>query len=151
MKVYDMDLSTPTSMTAADLYTLGNANVLLSQSPARGGVGVIAGVLADGQTILDAGTIFGGTSVPAQVIQPSYYPKAVKGAECAAQVLTLDWANENLEAGYQYLKTAGGYFVCGVLNSTQTDANDPFSSADIIPGNVACWKEPYGVSYNPFG
>lgn len=151
MKVYELDLSVPTTFTAADLYTLGNANVLLSANPSRGSVGVIAGVLADGQTILDPASIFGGTSVPAQVVQPAYYPKAVKGSECAAQVLTLDWANENLEAGYQWLKTNGGYFVSGVLNSTQTDANDPFSSADIVPGNVACWKEPYGVTYNPFG
>lgn len=137
-------------MSAADLYTLANANVMLSKNPSRDSIGVIAACAADGQTILNPAGVFGGTSVPVVQVQPSYYPKAVKGAECAAQVLTLDWANENLEAGYQWLKTNGGYFVAGVLNSTQTDANDPFQSPDLIPGNVACWKESYNVTYNPF-
>ncbi len=92
----------------------------------------------------------GGSSIPLVAVEPSYYPKAMAGAECGAVVSTLDWANLNLHKGYQYVVTKRGFFVSGVLNSTQTDANDPFTSTDIVDNQVACWREAYEVTYNPF-
>lgn len=153
MKIYELDLSgLGLTLSSADLYTLANANTLVSLNPASDVISSIAAVLADGQTILTKA--IGGTSIPPKAVQPAYYPKAVKGAECAAHLTRLDWANENLEAGYQYVPTGVGFFVAGVLNSTQTQANDPFDNPDIIgpAGNkqVACWEDPYSVTINPF-
>ena len=100
------------------------------------------------------GSKIGGTSSPNQSVQPAYFPFATLGAECAAIVSSLNWADNNLATGYEYLQlyTASGtfkYFVSGVLTSSQTDFNDPFEVANgFVKG--ACWAGSYSVGVNPF-
>lgn len=150
MKIHQVALQvTSRVFSSADLYTLANANLVIDAAPNTGAISGIFSVKADGSTNV-LGLEYGGDSVPVQDVQPSYYPKAIQGAECAAVIANLDWANENLDLGYQFVKTARGFFVAGVLNSTQTDANDPFTSSDIVAGQVSCWKEEYNLTYNPF-
>lgn len=150
MKIRTVRLNSATlDLSSADLYTLANANLTVNDNPTTANIFGVFKCEADGQAILDA-TDYAGSSVPLKVVQPAYYPKAMKGAECGAQISDLSWANENLEKGYQYCATGRGFFVAGVLNSTQTDANDPFDSTDIIANNAACWKELYEVTFNPF-
>lgn len=151
MNIFELNINSATlTLSSANLYTLANANMYLTADPSRDPISAIVAYAAQGQTIFPAAANYAGTSVPVVNVQPAYYPKAIKGAECAAHVSTLDWANENLNQGYQWCKTGAGYFVAGVLNSTQTDANDPFASTDILTNQVACWKEEYGISINPF-
>lgn len=102
------------------------------------------------------GALVGGTSDPVQNVQPSYFPVATKGAECAAVVTNKSWADNNLMKGYEWLllQTASGttkYLVSGILNSSQTQANDPFDSTD-SPGvdSACCWDGDYTVGLNPF-
>ena len=148
MKINIVDLTSVTAWSSADIYTLANANLLITNDPASATIMGVFLCEADGQTII--GATAGGSSIPLHVIQPAYYPKAILGAECGAVVSTLNWANENLQKGYQFVAVSGGFFVSGVLNSTQTDANDPFTSPDITRNLVACWREDYTVTYNPF-
>lgn len=108
-----------------------------------------------------ASTIIAGTSDDEDVVTPAFYPVATKGAECAAIVSTLSWADRNLNEGYEYVyllysatANAERYFVSGVLNSSQTLANDPFDptkgGAGVIAGQAACWKSTYSQGVNPF-
>jgi len=105
--------------------------------------------------------VLAGTSDDEDIVTPAFYPVATKGAECAAIVSTLSWADRNLMEGYEYVyllysATAGSerYFVSGVLNSSQTLANDPFDptkgGAGVIAGQAACWKSTYSQGVNPF-
>lgn len=142
MKVHEISFTSGTLvLSAADLYTVANGNVLLSERPQTAAISGGFEVKAQGETIL--GTVRGGDSKPVVEVQPSYYPKAILGAECAAVVSSLTWADQNLNDGYQYFPTARGFFVAGVLNSTQTDANDPFASSLIVANQASCWKENY--------
>ena len=157
MQIYTLDLTGAAKVfSSADLYTLANANIQVTDNPASSAVSAIVGVAATNQTIFAKANIVGGTSNPVENVAPAYYPKAVMGAECGAHVSSLTWADQNLNTGYQYVKTERGFFVAGVLNSTQTEANDPFTSSLLIAGSgqgtkqVACWDEPYQVTYNPF-
>lgn len=159
MKIYKLALDgAATVLSSGDIYTLANANLVVDKDPSVSGneISAIVAVAATNQAIFSKANIIGGTDVPVEQVAPSYYPKAVMGAECGAHVSSLGWADTNLNTGYQYVKTARGYFVAGILNSTQTEANDPFDSALIVSGSgqgtkqVACWDEPYGVTYNPF-
>ena len=102
------------------------------------------------------GDLVGGTSSPITNVHPAYFPVATKGAECAAVVTDLSWADNNLFAGYEYftLNVKSGttqYFVSGILNSSQTEANDPFNASD-APGIVkaANWSGDYSVGLQPF-
>ena len=102
------------------------------------------------------GTLVGGTSAPVTNVHPAYFPVATKGAECAAFVTNLSWADNNLYAGYEWftVQTAQGvtkYFVSGILNSSQTEANDPFDASD-SPGvtSACCWNGDYTVGLQPF-
>lgn len=103
-----------------------------------------------------SGGLAGGTSAPITNVHPAYFPVATKGAECAAVVTDLSWADSNLFAGYEYfvLNTKSGttqYFVSGILNSSQTEANDPFevkSGRDFVNG--CCWSGDYTVGLQPF-
>ena len=151
----EVDLTSATLvLDTDDIYTLANCNLLIDADPSTTPLTAVAHLRSGGEKIL--GDEFGGSSVPLLVVQPSYYPKAMSGAECGAHLTSIDWANLNLHKGYQYVKTARGVFVSGVLNSTQTESNDPFDSADIIAvtqggePQAACWKEAYAVTYNPF-
>lgn len=107
------------------------------------------------------GTLAGGTSAPITNVHPAYFPVATKGAECAALVTNLSWADSNLYAGYEYFilsDTGTGaarrvtYFVSGILNSTQTEANDPFGTQGAAIGfqSGCCWSGDYTVGLNPF-
>ena len=108
-------------------------------------------------------TAIGGTSVTIPQVNLSTFPYATKGAECAAIVYDLEWANSNLLGGYEWMKagtrsSAKGtdvavYFVSGVLASSKTEFNDPFKvDADNNPNFVegACWKGVYEPGNNPF-
>lgn len=111
-----------------------------------------------GQTKFD--NVIAGTSVPAEVVQPAFYPVATRGAECGAIVASLTWADKNLAKGYEFVAVvftsgrATKWFVSGVLNSTQTDANDPFGtegqSDGLVSGQGSCWAGPYMPGQNPY-
>jgi len=95
--------------------------------------------------------VVGGTNAPVVDVKPQYFPVATKGSECAALVSTLSWADSNL-TNYDFLQLdASTYFVTGVLNSSQTQANDPFNSTD-APGILSgcCWLSDYKSGVNPF-
>lgn len=107
----------------------------------------------EGNTIIASGTLYGGTSEPIDNINPSFFPVATKGAECAAIVSDLAWADSNLIEGYEFFEctsTSGTprFFVSGTLNSSQTLANDPFDDTNIIA--VSNWALDYaeGVMVN---
>ena len=101
--------------------------------------------VVEGQTVLDDGVLVAGTSDPVDSINPSFYPVATKDSECAALVTSLSWADRNLRAGYEWCNTWDGtkkiYFVSGILNSSQTDANDPFTQSTVQ--EAACWDMDY--------
>lgn len=105
------------------------------------------------------GSEIGGTSEPEETVSPSFFPVATKGAECAAVVTDLSWAEKNLFAGYEYVRIQDNgqgspkFFVNGILNSSQTQANDPFAATQsgiTGPGDCACWAGDYIVGINPF-
>lgn len=150
MKVLLVNVSAITALSAADLYTLANANLNVTANPDTSAISGAFSVAASGQTVVDPRLgLYGGDSYPIVEVQPSYYPKAIKGSECAALVQSLSWADENLETGYQFIKCGtADFFVSGVLNSTQTQANDPFTKPDII--SVACWQEAYSRTFQVF-
>lgn len=97
-------------------------------------------------------------SIPVTSVAPSYFPVATAGSECAAVVKSLSWADSNLLTGYDYIlynpKTTAAnqrYFVTGILNSSQTQANDPFSSTtypDVV--KACCWAGNFVSGVNPF-
>lgn len=97
------------------------------------------------------GLLVGGNNSPVMDVQPQYFPVATKGAECGAVVSNLAWADNNL-SNYEFVHFGTGkYFVTGVLNSSQTQANDPFDATD-SPGitTACCWAGNYkeGLSVN---
>lgn len=102
-------------------------------------------------------TELGGDSMAVTAVQPSYYPVATKGAECGAHVSALSWADSNLFAGYEYIvippdpadsRSQVSFFVTGLLNSTKTQANDPFGKTEVLFGS--CWAGDYTIGLNPF-
>lgn len=142
-----------TSPNSADLYTASKAKwIVVSSTKAN----VYLGEKAQGDTKF-TGQALAGTSTPAVEVQPEFFPVATKGAECGAIVSALTWADKNLEGGYEYVKlgTIGGataIFVSGVLNSTQTLANDPFGTQGSRDGltTAACWAGAYMPGQNPY-
>lgn len=99
------------------------------------------------------GILAGGSSQPIQTVTPAYFPYATAGSECAAIVSTLDWADNNLAEGYEWLQLNNGagteaYFVSGVLTSSETQFNDPFAAAGFTKG--CCWAGDYKIGVNPF-
>jgi hypothetical protein len=97
-------------------------------------------------------TALAGDSIPVANVQPSFFPVATRGAECGAHVTDLSWADNNLLAGYEYIQiTISGvtkYFVTGILNSSQTQANDPFTKSEVV--KAACWAGEFTIGLNPF-
>jgi hypothetical protein len=149
MKIHEVNLSSATTVySAADLYTIANGNLNIDADASANAISGAFNVKAQGSTIL--GAVLGGDSQPVIETQPSYYPKAILGAECAAHVTDLTWADQNLYDGYQFVPTNRGFIVAGVLNSTQTDANDPFDSTLILTGQASCWKESYSRTFQIF-
>ena len=107
------------------------------------------------QGLKNFGTLAGGTSNPIKQVQPAFYPFATQGAECAAVVKSLDWADANLEQGYEWIQvndsTTKNYFVSGILNSSETDFNNPFETGAALPFlNGTCWEGSYSIGNNPF-
>lgn len=91
-----------------------------------------------------------GNNVPPEVVQPAYYPVATLGAECGVTLSNLTWAENNL-IDFEYVQYGAAlYFVTGVLNSSQTQANDPFAASQ--PGFLTgvCWAGSYVPGLMPF-
>lgn len=134
---------------AADLYTASRASWLINSTSAAY---VILNETADGNSKFGLSPI-AGTSQPAMNVQPEFYPVATKGAEAGCTVTTLAWADKNLEAGYEWVQLgSSAYFVSGVMNSSQTLANDPFDASKGGAGIVtsANWNAAYNQGVNPF-
>jgi len=155
-------------LTAGDLYFLARAKTVIHPVATQGQPAGTdkASVFYDemptsiGAT-LKAAVPVAGTSEVEDVTTPAFFPVATKGSECAAIVSDLAWADQNLEAGYEFIyllysATAASrrYLVCGVLNSTQTLSNDPFGDAGtrvgLISGQAACWAAKHAIGINPF-
>lgn len=141
--------SMATLTQAGDLFTMAKANWVLDSTYSY----LYMSEIAQNATTVFQGSAVAGTSAPAANVQPDYYPVATKGAEAGCIVSTLSWADKNLEEGYEWVALATGkYFVSGVMNSSQTLANDPFDAAKggsgiIAPAN---WDSNYAVGVNPF-
>lgn len=115
---------------------------------------------AEGQTIFTAANTVAGNSIPVLQRAPSYFPVATRSSECAAITTGLTWADANLLKGYEFcaLDPASGgkqtFFVSGILNSSQTLANDPFDNSPGKGGvgmvQAACWSDSYASGMNPF-
>lgn len=154
MEIYKTTLRSVGTMTQNDdLYCIAKNQVI----PLGNGTGttdfaiLYVNVKPDGLT-QSIGVKIGGTSSPTQSVTPSYFPFATEGAECAAIVSSLSWSDNNLAAGYEYIQLNVGasiaYFVSGILTSSETDFNDPFTAAGFTQG--CCWEGSYSVGLNPF-
>jgi len=89
-----------------------------------------------------------GDNVASVNIDPSYFPVCTKGAECGALVTKVSWAHQNL-AAFEWIQLETNlYFVTGILNSSQTDANDPFAAGEV--DDAICWAGSYVPGLNPF-
>lgn len=103
-----------------------------------------------------------GNNIPVQSVAPAYFPVATAGAECAVVLEdSLSWADNNLLTGYDWFlinpqasKADQRYFVTGILNSSQTEANDPFSggTGGTYPDvqKACCWAGNFVSGVNPF-
>lgn len=154
MDIYKTTLRTLGSATQNDdLYTIAknSAIPLGSGSVSTDAAIVYVNVKPDNMTQV-IGSKIGGTSSPVKSVTPSYFPFATEGAECAALVTTLSWADNNLASGYEWLQLNVGasikYFVSGILTSSETEFNDPFSATGFSQG--CCWEGAYAVGINPF-
>lgn len=132
--------------TGTDLCTIARMSFIPNSVKTGGSQIAYVTESVEGNTIIGTGTLYGGTSEPVDNINPSFFPVATKGAECAAIVSSLAWADSNLVEGYEFFEctsTAGTtrYFVSGILNSSQTLANDPFDDTNIVA--VSNWALDY--------
>lgn len=155
MEAHEITLSAiATTPNSADLFTCAKGKWIVQSTKAQ----VYLDEKAVGQTKFPETSKVAGTSVPAENVQPSFYPVATAGAECAAIVTSLTWADKNLLEGYEWVGVvytsgrATKYLVSGVLNSTQTLSNDPFGTQGASDGFVegACWKGLYSPGQNPY-
>ena len=142
MKVYTIN-SLGTSPTAADFFTIAVNKMEVQGSDT---FTLYVDIEAEGVTSLVTGSLIAGDNEGVKSITPEFFPYATEGAECAAFVTSLTWADNNLHE-YEYVKTDDGtnvgYLVFGELSSTKTDFNDPFdaTAAGTRLGFVsaACW------------
>lgn len=160
---------TAVTLTGADLYSLAKARyiplgIALKGQPAGTDRHVVyINQYASGSPLFNTllAENFGGTQDTESVDFPSFYPVATKGAECAAVVSSLTWANKNLVTGFEFMycvysatSANNRYFVSGILNSSQTLSNDPFGTQGVadglISGLAACWSSGYEQGVNPF-
>jgi len=121
-----------------------------SPSTTNGTFTVYESIVA-GSSLTARGLAIAGNNTAVLEVKPSFFPVATKDSECAALVSSLDWADSNL-SNYEYVQVAASlYFVTGILNSTQTQANDPFAPAQLGQGGSAvCWSGTYTEGLNPF-
>jgi hypothetical protein len=157
------------ALSSADLYSIAKARFIpntianVKQPAATDKHAVYINQYASGSSLFN--TLLteapAGTQEEESVDFPGYFPVATKGSECAAVVSSLTWANKNLFPGYEFIwllfsatPASNRYFVSGVLNSSQTQANDPFGTqgqADgLLAGQAACWASGYTDGLNPW-
>lgn len=142
MKVYQIE-NLGSSPTAADFFTIA-----VNKMEVQGGgkFSLYVDIEAEGVQSLVTGTLVGGDNEGVNSVTPEFFPYATEGAECAAFVTSLTWADNNLH-DYEFVVTSdgttAGYLVFGELNSTKTQFNDPFdaSAAGQRLGfiSAACW------------
>lgn len=160
-------VATP-ALTASDLYFLAKSRLVaapyatLGQPAATDKISIWYDEVPNGLgAALKGSTGIAGTSDVEDIVTPAFFPVATKGAECAAICNSLNWADQNLEAGYEFVQVlysavvgASRFFVSGVLNSSQTLSNDPFGTQGEAQGlltrQAACWSGAYSVGVNPF-
>ena len=132
--------STTSTQTSSSTRTVSNACFTVYEGMTSG-----ADIASRG------GVLVAGNNEAVVEVKPQFFPVATKGAECAALVTSLNWAESNLES-YEFIAVAtqGGtqYFVTGVLNSPQTQANDPFAKSEVQ--GAACWNAGFLPGLNPF-
>lgn len=138
--------SRTTALNTADMATLAKNNILFEGSNL---VLYLNGTVQGASTFITSATELGGTGIPESEINAGFYPYATAGAECAAVVTSLDWANKNLAEDYEYVKLTGAYFVSGTLVSSESEFNDPFATgADFVGGG--CWASTHAIGVQPF-
>ena len=157
------------ALSSADLYSIAKARYIpntianVKQPAATDKYALYINQYASGSSLFNAllTDAPAGTQEEESVDFPGYFPVATKGSEAAAICSSLTWANKNLYPGYEFIyllysATPGNarYFVSGVLNSSQTQANDPFGAQGIadglISGQAACWAAPFNEGLNPW-
>lgn len=126
------------TITAADLFTIA-VNTL--EVNATDDYALYVGLKAQGFTLGSAP--LAGDNKGVVEVTPEFFPYATEGAECAAFVTSLTWADNNLQS-YEYVvsdngSTQTGYLVFGRLNSSKTEFNDPFQKVGDFK-NGACWS-----------
>lgn len=140
--------SRSTNLNNSDLATIAMNNVLFEGSNV---VLYLNSTVQGVSTIITSATELGGTGLPESEINAGFYPYATAGAECAAVVTSLDWANKNLASDYEYIVIASGaYLVSGTLVSSESEFNDPFEAT--IDGFVSggCWASTHAIGVQPF-
>ena len=114
--------------------------------------------LSSGADVAARGVLIAGNNEAVVNVKPKFFAVATAGAECGALITNLDWADNNLSS-YEWMavgtSSTPAYFVTGVLNSSQTDANDPFNPASGSPfanmvTKAVCWDADYNAGLNPF-
>lgn len=143
MKVYQITNLGATTTSSGDLFTIAVNTLEVNGSDSYA---LYVSRQAENTRLLT--NEIAGDNEGVEVLSPEFYPYATEGAECAAFVTDLAWADQNLQE-YEYIKTdngstKSGFIVFGVLNSTKTEFNDPFEtgSASLFQKG-ACWN---GVS-----
>lgn len=150
-----VSLGRTSTINSGDLYQLATANVIPSSKTAST---VYLTQRVAGSTLFGAADEYGGNSQPAVSVAPVFFPFATAGSEVAALVGSLSWAHNNLELGFEYIQTddtaaTPAFFVTGVLNSSETDFNNPFEALGTKDGQVikaACWSSSFAPGLNPF-
>lgn len=129
------------SPSAANLFTLAVARTELGATNQT--YVFYSSEEATGQTILSASNRIAGDDLAVPQVTPDFFPYATAGAECAAIVTGLTWAEQNLSA-FEFIlvdKVKGDYFVTGILNSSKTEFNDPFAATALAA--ATCWSGGY--------
>jgi hypothetical protein len=137
-----------TSLNTADMATIAMNNVLFNDDDK---VNIYLSTICQGaSSVITSASEQGGTGQGEPEVNPQFFPYATEGAQCAAVVTTLDWANNNLEADYEYIRCSTGYLVSGTLTSTETEFNNPFDTAggQFIAGG--CWGQVHQIGLQPF-
>jgi len=142
MKVYKIS-SLGNGPSAADFFTIAVNKMEVNDSNE---FALYVDIEAEGVTSLVNGTLLAGDNEGINQVTPEFFPYATEGAECAAFVTSLTWADQNLH-DYEFVVTndgtTNGYLVFGELNSTKTQFNDPFDASAVGARlgfvSAACW------------
>jgi hypothetical protein len=139
MKVYNINNLGASTITSGDLFTIAVNTMEVNGADSYA---LYVTLKADSTKNLLSNEL-GGDNQGIKSITPEFYPYATEGAECAAFVTDLSWADNNLN-DYEYVvtdngSTKSGYLVFGVLNSSKTQFNDPFEAKGGFEKG-ACWN-----------